>query len=238
MPSSQRKTLRFAVGSPDEYRSAVWGLRVQGNDVYLSARHLDGLMKVSMHRSGIWRLAWTEQSGIKVTGSPDRVALRWQRPSEFRPGWTQGLAVVVPHSGIQRPFRHDSAEDLSKVLWVPTPAPGNQHRLTVLFVKPSAPPDSWQEVILPDDRQLGTLDLRNGDRVALLQREIAMVEKENLFVIPFVADMRINYDSAVPEVTGASVFSGGTDDAGYPYLLDLALGWENVGGPETPPPAA
>ncbi len=45
---------------------------------------------------------------------------------------------------------------------------------------------------MPDDKHLGTLDLRNGDRVSLLQREIAMVEKESSFVLPFVADMRIN----------------------------------------------
>jgi len=45
---------------------------------------------------------------------------------------------------------------------------------------------------MPDDNHLVTLDLRNGDRVSLLQREIALVEKESSFVLPFVADMRIN----------------------------------------------
>ncbi len=55
-----------------------------------------------------------------------------------------------------------------------------------------------------DDRHIGTLDLRNGDRVSLLQREIALVEKESSFVLPFVADMRINYDNVARELGHSS----------------------------------
>jgi hypothetical protein len=66
MPSSQRKVIRFAVGSPEQYRSSLWRLWVQGNDVYLGARIITGVVKLSMHRSGIWRYAFTERSGTKL----------------------------------------------------------------------------------------------------------------------------------------------------------------------------
>jgi hypothetical protein len=115
MASDEKNTIRFAVGSPDEYRSAIWRLWVQGNDVYLAARVLTGFIKISLHRSGIWRLAWTDQSGIRTQGSSDRVEARWQRPQEFRQGWTQGPAVIVPNSGIQRPFRHPPDIDKLRV---------------------------------------------------------------------------------------------------------------------------
>lgn len=198
--------------------------------MYLGARHLGGLIKLSMHRSGIWRLAWSHESGLKAQSSEDRVEERWSRPPEFRPGWTQGPSVIAPHSGIDRPFRHNKQDNLDKVLWIPTPTPENKHHFTVLFASPSAPTESWAEVVRPSDRKVGILELRNGGQVVLCQREVAMVDKERSFILQFVKNMRINYDAKIPEVTGASVFSAGTDDAGNPYLLDIALGWENVFG--------
>lgn len=107
MASSKRKTLYFAVGSPDEYRSAVWRLWVHGDDVYLGARDVRWI-KLSMHHSGIWRYAWTEESGLKTPGSADRVINRWSRPADFVPGWTQGPSLIVPNTGIRRPFKHRS----------------------------------------------------------------------------------------------------------------------------------
>lgn len=55
-----------------------------------------------------------------------------------------------------------------------------------------------------------------------------MVEKESTWVYGLVKEMRINYTNPDPGVAGASVFSAGTDDAGFPYAIDVALGWENV----------
>jgi hypothetical protein len=228
MASDEKNTIRFAVGSIDEYRSAIWRLWVQGNDVYLAARVLTGFIKISLHKSGIWRLAWTDASGVKAQGSMDRVEERWQRPQEFRKGWTQGPAIIVPHSGIQSPFRHLPDTDKIRIVWSPVPKPGHQHYFTILFASPQAPNDSWQTVLRAGDVRLGMLNLRNGDKVILCRREVAMQAKQIAFVIPFVQDMRINYDTEIPEVYGASVYSSGTDDEGHPYLLDMALGWENV----------
>jgi hypothetical protein len=241
MASNQRKTFRFAVGSPEEYRSAIWRLWVQGNDVYLTMRSPRArikaqspkvLIKFSLHGSGIWRLAWTQESGLLAQGIADRVEKRWYRPSEFRPGWTQGPAVIVPHTGIQRPFRRDHGEDTGSVTWSPTPQPGYKHHFTILFASAQAPDDSWQTVIRPEDALLGTLDLRNGDKVVLCRREVPMVEQESSYIDGFMRDMCINYDTEVPEVNSASVFIFDTDDAGHPYALDIPLGWENVRGPD------
>jgi hypothetical protein len=230
MASGEKKTLRFAVGGPDDYRSAIWRLWVQGNDVYLAARAVMGFIKFSLHHSGKWRLAWTERSGILAKGSSDRVEGRWTRPPEFRRGWTQGPAIIVPHTGIQHPFRHHDDDVSKSVVWSPTPRPGYKLHFTVLFANLHAPVDSWSKVLRPGDKCLGALYLKDRDTVALCRREVAMVEKESSYILPFVRNMRINYDADIPEVNGASVFSAGTDDAGQPYLLDMALGWENVQG--------
>jgi hypothetical protein len=58
-----------------------------------------------------------------------------------------------------------------------------------------------------------------------------MVEKESSFIHSFVQDMRIHCKAEAPEICEASVFIADTDDAGYLYVLDMPLGWENVRGP-------
>ena len=51
MTSAEKRTLRFAVGTTQEYRSAIWRLWVERNDAYLAARTLGGLIKLSLHES-------------------------------------------------------------------------------------------------------------------------------------------------------------------------------------------
>jgi hypothetical protein len=228
MPSSQEKTLRFAVGSPSEYRSAVWRLWVQGNDVYLAGRTTVNVIKFSLHRSGIWRLAWTDSSGLRAGNSSDRVEHRWLRPSEFRPGWTQGPALIVPNVGTKKPFRHTLNEGSGPIAWYPAPRPGNKHHFTILFADPAAPHESWHTVLRPGDRSVGVLDQRNGTKVVLAQREVPMVEKESSYIYEFAGDMRIRYPHSIPEEVEGSVFTAGTDDDGHPYVLDIPMGWENV----------
>ena len=230
MASSQRKTLRFAVGTSKEYRSAVWRLCVQGNDVYLAARTMVSLLKLSLHRSGKWRLAWTESSQIRARNSPDRVEERWNRPAEFRAGWTQGPALIVPNTTVQTPFGRAADNDRVPIVWVPTPNLGSKHHFTILFASRDAPVDSWKTVFRPGDHLLGTLDQRNGDQVALCQREVPLIEKESSYISGFVSDMKINYPDEIPTACEASVFTAGTDDAGHQYILEIPLGWENVRG--------
>ena len=230
MASSQRKTLRFAVGTPTEYRSAVWRLWVQGNDIYLAARTTVSLIKLSLHRSGTWRLAWTESSGIRARHSADRVEERWERPPEFRSGWTQGPSLIVPNTGLKKPFDRPAGGERVPVIWSATPSAGSKHHFTILLASRDAPVESWDTVFRADDHLLGTLDQRNGHKVALCRREVPMIEKESSYIYGFAADMKINYPEQVPDACEASVFTAGTDDAGHPYILDIPLAWENVRG--------
>ena len=230
MGKKDRNALRFAVGNPNEYRSSIWRLWVEANDVYLASRFAARLLKFSLHQSGIWRLAWTSESGVKAKDSNDRVEKRWQRPAEFYPGWVQGPSVIVPYTNIEKSFEHNKKPYLNKVIWVLPPTPGNKHHLTILFVDSSATQESWKRALRHNDLVLGSLGLRNGNKVVLSQREVPMVEKEYSYVNFTKNDMKITYDSIVPEVFGSSLWAHGTDDNGHPCVMDLALGWENVVG--------
>jgi hypothetical protein len=67
-----------------------------GSDIYLAVRMFAGTMKFSMHKTGEWVSAFTEQSGVVLPETGSRRHTEWQRPPEFTPGWTHGPVVMVP----------------------------------------------------------------------------------------------------------------------------------------------
>ena len=73
--------LRFAVGSPENIQSFVWRVWVQGDDVYIGARNALQVFKVSLHASGIWRIAFVKELK-KEDSNSDRVIVRWNKPAE------------------------------------------------------------------------------------------------------------------------------------------------------------
>ena len=113
-PSPQRRepggSIRWAVGASDGPRSQSWSLfgSTNDDDVYLGPRSQTGAIKLSLHRSGRWRMAWTEKYA-KSVGMPDdvdRVLTRWDPPDEMRPGWRNAVTLLVaPESAAQQPPR-------------------------------------------------------------------------------------------------------------------------------------
>src|SRR5215211_480335 len=81
--SIDQVVVRFGVGDADGPRSAMWRLWTQKGtcDVYIAARTLGGVQKVSLHESGVWRFAFTSVywEGRASTGDEDRLIERWNR---------------------------------------------------------------------------------------------------------------------------------------------------------------
>lgn len=72
--------LRFVVGGPTWGYSSIWRYWITRNgDIYLAQRGTARHFKVSFHRSGICRYAFTEQHG-RPASMGDRLMHRWQRP--------------------------------------------------------------------------------------------------------------------------------------------------------------
>jgi hypothetical protein len=147
-PSSNRSTVRFAVGKPEGPRSTVWRLWTHKNEVYISAWSLASDVKISLHSSGDWREALTTEHAAK--GSPfvapgqDRTIDKWQRPAEFVAGATKAFMIVVPSSEVTTP-RHPEANTAFRqklggkaVVWVPAAPEGYATHFTVLFTRPEA----------------------------------------------------------------------------------------------------
>jgi hypothetical protein len=55
-----KKPLIVAAGSPDDVRSSIWRLWIQGDDIYFGTRDTLPAFKISLHQSGIWRAAFVK----------------------------------------------------------------------------------------------------------------------------------------------------------------------------------
>jgi hypothetical protein len=97
--------IRFALGSAGGPRSNTWSV-IGGKrtaDVYLGARDIMGLEKVSLHVSGRWRRAWTPAGAMQqdLPEDADRVMNRWEAPQPIAEGWLHAATVSIPSSSIQ-----------------------------------------------------------------------------------------------------------------------------------------
>lgn len=163
--ATKKTALRFAVGEPGR-RSTVWRVwpgRAK-NDVYLATRKSAGIMKVSFHESGDWRLQWInpENTGtvrwqtLSGQETQGRILHQWCRPKP-REGWTRAISIWVPHEDlVDIP---GDAEPWGDVQWLPAPPPGAAVEVILMLVSPGAAALEHTSVIHQND---GVFTLING----------------------------------------------------------------------------
>ncbi len=231
-------TLRFAAGSPERPRSAVWRLWVHGSDAYLGARVMLSVYKLSMHKSGKWISAFTKESGTVLQDASSRRHHVWQRPSEFTSGWTLGPVVGIPWV-TWRDELEPREEIPSDTVWVPGPKRNKKLQFIVLFSSAAVASDGILQVSMPADRIVGSLPMSNGETVWLQARQTEMSPEENKGI-----------DSAEREFRGfgvsgdlESVHAWGlwiaTSNPDTPILVQFPLGRRHfkgtpAGSPRTP----
>lgn len=123
----RNKRLRFAVGRLGHQSLVfnVWTGSGSKADVYCAARDAAQEWKFSLHESGVWRYAETQDFTGRLGPTPrldpdDRVIRRWQRPSSGR-DWIHGLTLMFPH-GYLGHFHYGETEP-RPTLWLTAPAP-------------------------------------------------------------------------------------------------------------------
>lgn len=156
--------IRWAVGTPAGLRSQTWSLFgvTSDDDVYLGPRWQTHVIKLSLHRSGRWRMAWTDEYA-KSVGLPDdnRVLTRWEPPGELRPGWRHAVTVLMtPESLMQQsPERRPN-----KVAFYPPPNPDGALWFRILIGQPGS------ELAVTGAVEVGTLHLPSGGMVGVIVR--------------------------------------------------------------------
>jgi hypothetical protein len=79
--------------------SVTWSLVSSRNsgDLYLGAREVMRDLKVSLHESGITRMAWTSAAAeARVVPGADRVIARWDASDPLPNGWRVSLRLTIP----------------------------------------------------------------------------------------------------------------------------------------------
>lgn len=131
----------FSWGNPGLH-AGVWKFVVRPNgDVYLFERSLGYAMKVSLHRSGQWQLAWVYEN---ITKDPLVLAAVEARDSRFVDVWDRPTNDSLPHLTAYTIFTTGrdltawgTGESDDEVKWLPPPSGDELALFNIVFFKSS-----------------------------------------------------------------------------------------------------
>lgn len=94
-------SFRFGVEGPNGERSSLWLATSRKNDFYVGARSVMGQIKISLHESGIGRVAVTDEhhKAMRAAKRPtkdDRKLVSWTMPPVPDSGATQVTNITFP----------------------------------------------------------------------------------------------------------------------------------------------
>ena len=97
-----RERVRFAVGSPQERYSATWLTTDDKSGFYIGVRSMMGVLKISLHTSGMSRLAFTETYRVSaierglIPPEEDRALVKWRRSPTPAIGAALAVSLLFP----------------------------------------------------------------------------------------------------------------------------------------------
>jgi hypothetical protein len=225
-----KKPLIVAAGSPDDVRSSIWRLWIQGDDIYFGTRDTLPAFKISLHQSGIWRAAFVK----KLEGADsdkDRAVKKWPRPAEFNTGMTNAVAVVISSIPPRRAFEAHRVKD-PRIKWIP---PASRNCVTILFVSIASKGTDTDPIRFARDRLLGRLRKSNGEIVCLIANERPLTNELGEVIQEVMKNLKINVDQVAIDqqsIKRCRAILLKSDDViganNAPTLFDVEIGWDNV----------
>jgi hypothetical protein len=225
------QTFRFAVGSPETVESWIWRLWIHRDEVYLGARDALRAFKVSLHQSGIWRIAFV--ADLERSDKSDRVITKWKRPGEFAPGWTPSVGVLISSVLPVRPFKTPRITD-NRVTWFDRPVAGNKLLFKILFSKGAFTTDDARKITTDRDRLAACLVKQNGEKVWLVVRDeqLAPIEEQKVRDVMLKTKIHLKPGSEEDSVASSRALLVVSEErpgvSNQPTILDISLGKENL----------
>jgi len=220
------KSITVAVGSPDDLRSSIWRLWVQGDEVYFGAVQLLPALKVSLHKSGKWHIAWHKSLSIPAK---NRVVCRWRRPPPNSDRMLLAINVIVDPFFPKYPFKNKAITG-PEINWLPLALFGRVLTLKVLFAMKGADLDSSQ--VPADVRVLARIPKSNGEDVLFLVQNFSPPAWVWTSIAKWRSEIKLHFrdvDKAdLLDVTRALSISLPNYPHEAPVIYDLSLGFENV----------
>ncbi|MFE4265417.1 hypothetical protein [Streptomyces sp. NPDC056883] len=161
---SKENVIRFRAVSNDGRCSTawrIWAAAEEKSDVYLLSGPSGGIAKVSLHESGIWRIAYSNPTVAERYLEPgeDRLFDSFPIPlAEVAPGWTEAFTVVLPDSEL---LGYGPPKKKSPTVDLPSPGKDQAVCVTVLLGKPGSTPYQLTQ----NQTEVGSFTLPDGRNV-------------------------------------------------------------------------
>lgn len=218
-------SITVAVGSPDNLRSSIWRLWVQGDEVYFGATQVMPALKVSLHKSGDWRIAWDKS----FSPTKNRIVCKWRRPPPNPDKMLPAINVIVDPYFPRHPFKNKAILD-PEIKWLPLALFGKMLTLKIVFAMKGADLDSGQ--MPPSITILARLPKSNGEEILLLAQNFEPPAWVWTYIAKWRSEVKFHFkdpDRADPlDVTRALSISLPQHPQEAPVIYDLSLGFENV----------
>ncbi len=237
-----RATVRFGVGKSEGPRAHVWLVWTAKNssDVYITGYGFRRTLKVSLHESGNWRQAYTQEhvSGPTpfVLPGEDRATDKWKRPPEFASGVTKGFEIMVPASEVVMPRQPGVTPDWEgkDVQWFPAPPEGCATYFEILYTAPHISQKNLEIAYQTADglhsyvaRSIWRSELPNGQCawVVVHNRPISEEEKEGLkwFKQQWIDAVKKELgEDAFSSMSEPRAYFGGYNADGTRFFIDVS----------------
>ena len=152
---------RFAVGSEHGPRGSMWRLWSNQNEVYLAHADRGKIEKLSFHKSGICRRAFTNEYPTPNT-LPDRLMQRWQRVPGQTPStenFSYAAALVFPTDFLSTTLEPSTKKEIT---WI-TPAPEHESVVVAFFFTREDEVDIKRVLTEEGKTFIGSAILPNGE---------------------------------------------------------------------------
>ncbi len=206
------KAFRFALGSVANPLSGLWRVWTHEDEVHLAVRTTREEVMLTAYPTGRWRIA----VGTAVS--------RWNRPKEFRPGWTRGPDLLIPYSAgpVLSPATDPFAQE--PVAWLARVAPGHVARFTLLFASPRAEESQWRPLDAPGTQSVTVLPLRTAGALHLSRIDEPIAPEDLTDLGPPSPDAAFSAaERSSQEGTGFEVIVS-ADQTGRPSLRESHTG--------------
>lgn len=181
-----QKCLKFGIKDGMGRHAATWKLWTETaggkSDIYLACRSLGGHLKTSLHESGKWHHAFSQNTfNNNVEGAllqfEDRYIEKWARPSGLAPGITDAFRIVTPWSATTIEIEESNVKG---IIWVPNAPEQKATEIIILITQSATPITGWPGKRAMGSSLIGSIPLENKETVWAVHTVIDMPDFKSL----------------------------------------------------------
>jgi len=173
------KLLRFGIHDGKSLCASTWKLFTDNkSEIYLICRPLGNMVKVSLHESGYWHIAYSESFfKEKVNGKDDRFITKWERPKEIGPDITIAMRIITPSRAVAEPIKES---DKKKIKWIKNAPIDRATEIDIFISEPKSKCTGWPGKRSMSTSLIGNLELNNGSNIWAVYREVEIPDLSSI----------------------------------------------------------